>query len=55
LRVHLVDSRTWAGPHAFDLTTLVEIGTPQGLFPLAHAIRDADIRDVVDLTPSFAR
>jgi pyruvate/2-oxoglutarate dehydrogenase complex dihydrolipoamide acyltransferase (E2) component len=33
-----------------DATTIVEIATPQGTFPMAHVIRDADIRDVADLT-----
>ena len=33
-----------------DVNTIVEIATSQGSFPLAHVVRDADIRDVVDLT-----
>jgi len=46
--------RDWRGQlvrhRHVDVTTMVEIGTPQGPFPLAHVIRDADIRDVPDLT-----
>ena len=46
--------RNWRGQivlhHHVDVTTIVEISTPQGLFPLAHVVRDADIRDIVDLT-----
>jgi pyruvate/2-oxoglutarate dehydrogenase complex dihydrolipoamide acyltransferase (E2) component len=46
--------RNWRGQivwhHHVDVTTIVEISTPQGLFPLVHVLRDADIRDVVDLT-----
>jgi pyruvate/2-oxoglutarate dehydrogenase complex dihydrolipoamide acyltransferase (E2) component len=38
-----------------DVNTIVEIATPQGPFPLAHVIRDADIRDVVDLTAELRR
>lgn len=38
-----------------DVTTIVEIATPQGPFPLADVIRDADIRDVVDLTAELGR
>jgi pyruvate/2-oxoglutarate dehydrogenase complex dihydrolipoamide acyltransferase (E2) component len=33
-----------------DVNAIIEIATRQGPFPLAHVIRDADIRDVVDLT-----
>ena len=46
--------RNWRGQlvvhRHVDITTIVEIATAQGPFPLAHAIRDADIRDVADLT-----
>jgi pyruvate/2-oxoglutarate dehydrogenase complex dihydrolipoamide acyltransferase (E2) component len=33
-----------------DVSTIVEITTPQGPFPLVHTLRDADIRDVASLT-----
>jgi len=46
--------RNWHGQlvwHRYvDIATIVEIDTPQGPFALGHVIRDADIRDVVDLT-----
>lgn len=46
--------RNWRGQLIWhqhvDVTTIVEIATTQGPFPLAHPVRDADIRDVVDLT-----
>jgi pyruvate/2-oxoglutarate dehydrogenase complex dihydrolipoamide acyltransferase (E2) component len=46
--------RNWRGRlvvhRHVDITTIVEIATAQGPFPLAHAIRDADIRNVADLT-----
>jgi pyruvate/2-oxoglutarate dehydrogenase complex dihydrolipoamide acyltransferase (E2) component len=46
--------RNWRGRLVIhrhvDVTTLVEIETPQGPFPLPHVIRDADIRDVADLS-----
>jgi pyruvate/2-oxoglutarate dehydrogenase complex dihydrolipoamide acyltransferase (E2) component len=46
--------RNWRGQLVFhrhvDVATLVEVQTPQGPFPLAHVVRDADLRDVADLT-----
>jgi pyruvate/2-oxoglutarate dehydrogenase complex dihydrolipoamide acyltransferase (E2) component len=33
-----------------DVSTIVEITTPQGPFPLVHTLRDADIRDVASLS-----
>ena len=46
--------RNWLGRlvthYHVDVTTIVEISTPQGAFPLTHVVRDADIRDVADLT-----
>jgi pyruvate/2-oxoglutarate dehydrogenase complex dihydrolipoamide acyltransferase (E2) component len=46
--------RNWRGHLVWhrhvDIVTIVEINTPQGPFAVAHAIRDADIRDVADLT-----
>jgi hypothetical protein len=38
-----------------DVNTIVEIETAQGVFPLAHVIRDADIREVVELTDELRR
>ena len=46
--------RNWRGQlvthRHVDVTTMVEITTPQGLFGLPHVLRDADIREVPDLT-----
>ncbi|HLY82995.1 MAG TPA: 2-oxo acid dehydrogenase subunit E2, partial [Acidimicrobiales bacterium] len=46
--------RNWRGQlvthHHVDVTTIVEVQTPQGSFPLTHVVRDADIRAVEDLT-----
>lgn len=46
--------RNWRGQlvshRHVDVATIIEIATAEGPFPLAHAIRDADIREVVDLT-----
>ncbi len=46
--------RSWRGQLVLhrhvDISALVEVATPQGPFPLAHVIRDANIRDVADLT-----
>jgi pyruvate/2-oxoglutarate dehydrogenase complex dihydrolipoamide acyltransferase (E2) component len=33
-----------------DVSTLIEIPTEQGPFPMVHTVRDADIRDVADLS-----
>jgi pyruvate/2-oxoglutarate dehydrogenase complex dihydrolipoamide acyltransferase (E2) component len=46
--------RNWRGQlvlHRYvDVTTIVEMSTPQGAFPLPHVLRDADVRDVRDLS-----
>jgi pyruvate/2-oxoglutarate dehydrogenase complex dihydrolipoamide acyltransferase (E2) component len=46
--------RNWRGQlvlhHHVDVSTIVEIATPAGDFPLVHTIRDADIRSVADLS-----
>jgi len=46
--------RDWRGHlvrhHHIDVTTLVEVPTEQGPFALPHVLRDADVRDVADLT-----
>ncbi len=51
--------RNWRGQvvshRHVDVNTIVEIATAQGPFPLAHVIRDADIRGVVDLTAELRR
>jgi pyruvate/2-oxoglutarate dehydrogenase complex dihydrolipoamide acyltransferase (E2) component len=42
--------RNWRGQlvthHHVDVTTMVEIPTPQGPFGLPHVLRDADLRSV---------
>ncbi|HTS97411.1 MAG TPA: 2-oxo acid dehydrogenase subunit E2 [Streptosporangiaceae bacterium] len=51
--------RDWRGRlviHRYvDVTVLVEIPTPQGPFALPHVLRDADIRDVPDLSAELRR
>lgn len=51
--------RSWRGQivthRHVDVNTLVEIATPQGPFPLAHVVRDADVREVSDLTAELRR
>jgi len=51
--------RDWLGRlvthNHVDVTTLVEISTPQGPFGLPHVLRDADIREVDDLTAELRR
>jgi pyruvate/2-oxoglutarate dehydrogenase complex dihydrolipoamide acyltransferase (E2) component len=51
--------RNWRGQlvvhRHVDVSTIVEITTGQGPFPLVHTIRDADIRDVADLSTELAR
>lgn len=46
--------RDWLGRvvvHSYvDVTTLIEVESSDGSFPLAHLIRDADIRDVADIS-----
>ena len=46
--------RDWRGKlvvhRHVDVVTIVEVSTAQGPFPLAHTIRDADIRAVADVT-----
>src|SRR3954451_8621693 len=33
-----------------DVQTLVEVPTPQGPFGLVHVVRDADVRDIADIS-----
>jgi pyruvate/2-oxoglutarate dehydrogenase complex dihydrolipoamide acyltransferase (E2) component len=51
--------RNWRGQLVIhrhvDVSTIVETTTPQGPFPLVHTIRDADIRDVTDLSAELHR
>ena len=51
--------RNWRGQivlhHHVDVTTIVEISTPQGPFPLVHIVRDAENRDVAGLTEELHR
>lgn len=51
--------RDWRGrlvTHRFvDVVTIVEVIRPDGSFPLAHLIRDADIRSVADISDELER
>jgi pyruvate/2-oxoglutarate dehydrogenase complex dihydrolipoamide acyltransferase (E2) component len=51
--------RNWRGQlvtyRHVDVTTMVEIATPDGPFGLPHVLHDADIRDVADLTAELRR
>jgi len=51
--------RNWRGQlvthRHVDVTTIVEISTPQGVFGLPHVLRDADVRGVPDLTAELRR
>jgi pyruvate/2-oxoglutarate dehydrogenase complex dihydrolipoamide acyltransferase (E2) component len=51
--------RNWRGQlvthRHVDVGTMVEIETPQGPFALPHLLRDADIREVPDLTAELHR
>jgi pyruvate/2-oxoglutarate dehydrogenase complex dihydrolipoamide acyltransferase (E2) component len=51
--------RNWLGQlvvhRHVDVSTIVEIATPQGPFPLVHTVRDADIREVTDLSAELHR
>jgi pyruvate/2-oxoglutarate dehydrogenase complex dihydrolipoamide acyltransferase (E2) component len=51
--------RDWRGrivSHRYvDVTTLVEVETSHGPFPLAHVVRDADVRDVPAITAELRR
>ena len=38
-----------------DVATIVEVETADGPFPLAHVVRDAEVRDVADLTVELRR
>jgi pyruvate/2-oxoglutarate dehydrogenase complex dihydrolipoamide acyltransferase (E2) component len=51
--------RNWRGQlvthHHVDVGTMVEISTPQGPFAIPHLLRDADIRQVPELTAELHR
>lgn len=51
--------RNWRGllviHRHVDISTIVEITTPQGAFPLVHTLRDADIREVKDISEELHR
>jgi pyruvate/2-oxoglutarate dehydrogenase complex dihydrolipoamide acyltransferase (E2) component len=51
--------RNWRGQlvthRHVDVGTMVEIATPQGPFAIPHLLRDADIREVPDLTAELRR
>jgi pyruvate/2-oxoglutarate dehydrogenase complex dihydrolipoamide acyltransferase (E2) component len=51
--------RNWRGQvvlhHHVDVSTIVEVPTPQGPFPLVHVLHDADVRDVADLGAELRR
>jgi pyruvate/2-oxoglutarate dehydrogenase complex dihydrolipoamide acyltransferase (E2) component len=46
--------RNWRGKlvihHHVDVATLVEVATPEGSFPLAHLVRDADRRSLSEIS-----
>jgi pyruvate/2-oxoglutarate dehydrogenase complex dihydrolipoamide acyltransferase (E2) component len=51
--------RNWRGQlvmhHHVDVSAIVEVPTPQGPFPLVHTVRDADVRDVGEITEELHR
>jgi uncharacterized RmlC-like cupin family protein/chloramphenicol O-acetyltransferase len=51
--------RDWRGRlvvhHFVDVATIVEVIHPDGSFPLAHLVRDADIRSVADISAEVRR
>lgn len=46
--------RDWLGrvvePQFVDVTTIVEVSTEEGVFPLAHLTRDSDVRTPAEIT-----
>ena len=38
-----------------DITAMIEVGTESGVYPLAHPIRDTDIRTVSDISDELRR
>lgn len=51
--------RNWRGQlvthQHVDVSTIIEISTPQGPFPLVHTVRDADIRELADISAELHR
>jgi len=51
--------RNWRGQlvlhHHVDIAVLVEVHTPEGSFPLAHLVHDADLRYVDDISLEIRR
>ena len=51
--------RNWRGQRVLhrhvDIGVLVEVHTAEGSFPLAHLVRDADVRDVDDISAEIRR
>jgi pyruvate/2-oxoglutarate dehydrogenase complex dihydrolipoamide acyltransferase (E2) component len=51
--------RDWRGRlvlHRYvDVATLIEVAGPDGPFPLAHLVRDADVREVADISAELRR
>lgn len=51
--------RNWRGQlvlhHHVDIAVLVEVHTPEGSFPLAHLVRDADQRGVDEISAEIRR
>ncbi len=51
--------RNWRGRLVLhrhvDIAALVEVQTPDGVFPMAHLVRDADVRTVDDITAELRR
>ncbi len=51
--------QNWIGQlvihHQVDVATLVEVVTPQGSFPLAHLVRDADARSLPEISAELRR
>jgi pyruvate/2-oxoglutarate dehydrogenase complex dihydrolipoamide acyltransferase (E2) component len=51
--------RSWLGrvvTHSHvDVGTIIEVATDQGSFPLVHLVRDADVRDVADITTELRK
>ncbi len=41
--------------HHVDVATLVEVATPEGSFPLAHLVRDADTRSLPEISAEIRR
>ncbi len=51
--------RDWRGRlvvhHFADIVAMVEVVRPEGSFPMAHLVRDADVRDVRDISDEIRR